>query len=38
MGHIHTVVRFVTIFIQYVSEGANVFRHPGRKCTGDMTF
>ena len=24
------------IFIQYVSEGANIFRHAGRKCTGRM--
>ena len=31
MGHIHTIVQFVTLFIQYVSEGANVFHHPGGK-------
>ena len=27
---------FCNIIIQYVSEAANVFRHPGRKCTGRM--
>ena len=28
MGHIQTIVQCVTLFIQYASKGANVFRHP----------
>ena len=28
MGDMHIIVQFVTLFIQYVSEGANLFRHP----------
>ena len=32
MGHINTIVQCVTLFIQYVLEGANVYHHPGRKC------
>ena len=36
MGYIDTIVQFVTLFIQYELEDANLLRHPGHKCTCRM--